>query len=408
MNFLNKFTFKYQIWSSLIAMMALALSIAIIFFTCLNSITNELTFSADLQSQINSAQTVVVLILIITGVLGSAIAFFISGQIRSLMVDIKTSLQNIASGDFSYKLNENRKGERGNISSLINTFTGQFNSMVTELKGASDELHHSSTQLSTVTLEASQNISQQHIETEQVAAAVEEMTATAQEIARNASSAADSAKHADDQARSGALISTEALGGMFQLVDDLNKASGVIQSLQTESNNISVVLDVIRGISEQTNLLALNAAIEAARAGEQGRGFAVVADEVRTLAGRTQESTDQIRELIESLQNGSSNAVDAMDNAIKKVTINNDQVENVAEALGGIAGEIGTINSMLDQMAAASEQQSATSDEISRNIASISMLAEKTSQGTEYINSAETEIGAVSSRLNKIISSFKV
>ena len=407
MNFLKKLTLKQQIWSGLIIMMALTASITIIFFATINTISSELSASEGLQSQIAAAQTGIALIFVISSIIGAAVAFLISTQIRSVMVDVKTSLQNMSNGDFSYKLDENSIGERGQISVLINNFSTQLNSMISELQSASNDLQHSSGQLSSITHDASQTVTQQHSETEQVATAVEEMTATAQEIARNAASAAESAKQADDGAKSGALISTEAMGGMFHLMEDLNKASAVIQSLQTESNNINVVLDVISGISEQTNLLALNAAIEAARAGEQGRGFAVVADEVRTLAGRTQESTNQIKELIESLQTGSTNAVNAMDNAIKEVNVNNEQVENVAEALGGIAGEIGNINNMLDQMAAASEQQSSTSEEISRNVVSISQLAEKTSQGTQQINSAETEIGAVSSRLNQIVSSFK-
>ena len=407
MNFLNTLTFKQQIWSALVIMLTLTFIIGGIFFTTISAINAELNVSASLQSQIFSAQSAISIILVMATIAGVIVAFFISKQIRSMMIDVKTSLQNMASGDFSYRLDENRMGERKQISILMNSFTSQLDSMIQELQNASNDLQNSSSQLSSVTQEASHNITQQHSETEQVAAAVEEMTATAQEIARNAASAAESAKQADEQARSGALVSTNALGGMFQLMEDLNKASDVITSLQSESSNINVVLDVISGISEQTNLLALNAAIEAARAGEQGRGFAVVADEVRTLAGRTQESTNQIKELIDSLQNGSSNAVEAMDNAIKEVNINNQQVEDVAEALGGIAGEIGNINNMLDQMAAASEQQSSTSEEISRNVASISQLAEKTSQGTQYIDSAETEISTVSARLNQITSSFK-
>jgi methyl-accepting chemotaxis protein len=407
MNFIKKMSIKRQIWAALIIMLGLTLSISTTFFLTINKINADLNLSKDLHNQIYTAQISIILILIVSAAVGVTIAFFISKQINNLLFDVKDSLQKISDGDFSAQLNENRIGEVGEISALINDFSKKLNFMISDLQSATNDLQHASGELFSITKETSSNISQQHSETEQVATAVEEMSATAQEIARNAASAADSAKQADEQAKSGALISTEAMGGMYHLITDLNNASDVIQKLQAESNNINVVLDVISGISEQTNLLALNAAIEAARAGEQGRGFAVVADEVRTLAGRTQESTDQIKELIDSLQVGSSNAVDAMNGAIEKVNVNNEQVENVAEALGGIAGEIGNINGMLDQMAAASEQQSSTADEISRNVVSISQLAEKTAQGTEHISSAESEIGTVSSRLNNTISSFK-
>jgi methyl-accepting chemotaxis protein len=408
MNLLKKLSLKHQIWASLITMLSLTLSIAALSFSLISNISSALSFDEQLQQKVTSQQFYMLLILAVTTIVGVTIAFFISRQISRLLFDIKNSLQNMSNGDFTYQLNEKRIGEVGEISTLINNFSSQLNAMIMELQGATDDLQTASGEMSSVTQETTHNITQQHSETEQVATAVEEMTATAQEIARNTASAAESAKQADEQSRAGALVSTEAMGGMFTLIEDLNKASSVIQKLQAESDNISVVLDVISNISEQTNLLALNAAIEAARAGEQGRGFAVVADEVRTLAGRTQESTEQIKGLIESLQTGSSNAVAAMDNAIKEVNVNNDQVEKVAEALGGIAGEIGNINSMLDQMAAASEQQSSTAEEISRNIVSISQLAEKTSQGTGHINSAEEKISTVSSRLNQIISSFKV
>ena len=365
------------------------------------------SLSRNLLKQINSSVFITLSILAVAIVAGIFIAWSNTKQIRTIVVEISNSLKHLSQGEFNFKLNDKRKGEVGKVAATINIFSDQLESMINDLTQSVDNLQSASNEMSSIVSETSDNILQQHRETEMVATAVEEMTATAQEVASSASTAATSASQANELTTSGALISTEALGGIGNLVNDLNNASDVVQTLRDESNNISIVLDVIRDISEQTNLLALNAAIEAARAGEQGRGFAVVADEVRTLASRTQESTDEIRNKIEELQHGAGNAVSVMDNAIKEANKNNDQVEKVAESLGEIAGEIQSINTQLDQMAAASEQQSATSEEISRNVVSISTLAEKTVQGTTHAKSAEDSLSMVTQSIQNVIAKFK-
>lgn len=372
-----------------------------------NQINSVKEGNTNLLSQVNTTKITLFVLLLSGLAIGALVASSSSKQINTLIDETHESLEKMSSGDFTIKLDENRLGEVGIVSKLLNDFSNQINRTISEMQSAVGSLQHASSEMSSATHETSENILQQHRETEQVATAVEQMTATSQEVANNAAAAAESASQADREAKSGALVSSEALGGINHLVNDLESASAVIQNLKHESENISVVLDVIRSISEQTNLLALNAAIEAARAGEQGRGFAVVADEVRTLASRTQESTDQIKELIDKLQSGSTDAVDAMANAIKEVHLNSDQVEKVAESLGSIAGEIANINSMIDQMAAASEQQSATAEEISSNVMSISRLAERTSQGTEHIKIADNDLKNVSQQLNTIIANFK-
>ncbi|WP_373416373.1 methyl-accepting chemotaxis protein [Pseudomonas sp. ABC1] len=234
------------------------------------------------------------------------------------------------------------------------------------------------------------------------------MSATVQEVARNASQTATASADADVESRSGVNVATQALEGIEALIQEIEKAAGVIHQVESDSANIGMILGVIKEIAEQTNLLALNAAIEAARAGEQGRGFAVVADEVRTLASRTQKSTEEIQAMIEQLQTGSRNAVQAMDSAQKRAQSGSECVGKAAQSLSVIATEVATINDMNTQIATAAEEQSAVAEEINRNINTISHIADSTSSGATQTSQISEELVQLAAELNRLVGQFKL
>ena len=363
--------------------------------------------NSDLIAKTKSSIAYIIIALICSVFVGIFAARFTSKQINTAVKELNTILNNILSGDFSKRMNENRGGDIGRLATTVNHFSQQLKKIIDEIKSSVSNLHQTSGNLTTVTQVISNNILQQNNETELVATAAEQMSSTSHEVAKNTASAADSAQKADSDAQTGSNKSNSAMSGIQHLVQNLKNSAEVIQTLQEDTTNISVVLDVIREISEQTNLLALNAAIEAARAGEQGRGFAVVADEVRTLASRTQESTDQIKEAIDRLQIGADNAVTAMRSSIEEANSNSEQVAEVASSLNQIKNEIMNINSVLTQVASASEQQSATANEIANSISSISNISAQTSDNTGALRTAEQDLGDVTHNLDNVISIFK-
>jgi len=259
-----------------------------------------------------------------------------------------------------------------------------------------------------ISQDSATNIDNQRRETEQVATAMNEMAATVQEVARNASEAAGAASHADNEAGAGRAVVRETTASIENLAHEVESAAQVVQQLANDSESIGAVLDVIKGIAEQTNLLALNAAIEAARAGEQGRGFAVVADEVRTLASRTQDSTKEIEGMIEQLQNGARNAVEVMENGREKARTGVDQTKQAVQALDAITKAVATINQMNTQIASAAEQQRATTEEMNRNIININQIAEQTATSAIQTTTASDELARLSAQLQSLVNQFKL
>ena len=310
--------------------------------------------------------------------------------------------------DLSRNIKVEAEDEVGAMGHAFNRMIQKFRGSLQAVASSTHQLTQVSDRVSNVADETLKVVMEQRSETDMVASAMNEMSSTVQEVARNAAQTASASRGADDESKNGALVATEALGGIEVLIREIENASKVIAKVESDSAGIGMVLDVIKGIAEQTNLLALNAAIEAARAGEQGRGFAVVADEVRTLASRTQQSTEEIQSMIERLQNGAGDAVRAMEAARTRAQGGSDQVEKAAENLAMIAGEGDTINDMNTQIATASEEQSAVAEEINRNITNISQIADKTSEGAKQTAQISEELVQLAAELERQVNRFKL
>ncbi|WP_455203429.1 methyl-accepting chemotaxis protein [Kaarinaea lacus] len=311
-------------------------------------------------------------------------------------------------GDLTKKLDASKRNEIGELAHWFNTFTDKIQLVVQEVVSATKSVNEAVVQMTKVTADTNNAMQRQQIQTEQVATAMNEMSATVAEVSKNAATASEEVKNSSAQANTGKQVVTQTIDSISNVATEVERAAEVIQVLEQDSENIGKVLDVIRNIAEQTNLLALNAAIEAARAGEQGRGFAVVADEVRTLASRTQESTQEIQTMIERLQTGAQEAVNVMDVGRSQVEASVDQAMNAGAALDSITTAVGTIADMSMQIASAAEQQSVVAEQINENVVVINESAQQTSQSTQLAASCSTELSGQVAKLQQLVSRFQV
>ncbi len=326
------------------------------------------------------------------------------------LLDGSTLMRELASGegDLTVQLPVPNQDEISALLAGINQFTSKLRVMVQDMVGSSQTLSGSAGELTVMMQESESRIEHQQHETSAVAAAITEMASTVHEVARNTANAAEAAQKANDSARSGHSTTEQAVKDINTLVTRIEDTAAVINRLNEDADQVGSVLEVIRGIAEQTNLLALNAAIEAARAGEQGRGFAVVADEVRTLAGRTQQSTEEIRDIIEKLQSGSVSAVEAMNTAQQSGQQGAQQVHSVAVALNEIRTLVQQINDMNTQIASATEEQSAVAEEISNNIARLNQIGQESAASSAESAQSSVNLAGVAQHLHEVASMFKV
>ncbi|WP_414860624.1 methyl-accepting chemotaxis protein [Pseudomonas cerasi] len=341
-------------------------------------------------------------------VLSILAAWVITRQITTPLQETLEVVERVASGDLSRNLKVDRKDELGKLQATIQRMTVSLRELVGGIRDGVTQIASAAEELSAVTEQTSAGVNSQKVETDQVATAMHEMTATVQEVARNAEEASEAAVAADRQARDGERVVNEAIAQIERLASAVGNSSEAMGALKQESDKIGSVLDVIKSVAEQTNLLALNAAIEAARAGEAGRGFAVVADEVRSLAQRTQKSTEEIEALIAGLQSGTQQATTVMDSSRELSTSSVELTRRAGGSLESITKTVSAIQAMNQQIAAAAEEQSATAEEINRSIINVRDVSEQTSAASEETAASSVELARLGNHLQVLVSRFTV
>lgn len=345
--------------------------------------------------------------LVVGGVILVALAMRVIASIRQAVDLLNNASSKMAAGDTTVRVDYQGRDELRSVAEAFNHMGERFGEALNEVGRATQQLAAASEQTSVVTEHTGESIRKQQNEIAQVATAMHEMHATAHEVAQSSSQAAEAANHADREANVGHEVAEQTISAIERLAQSVENATGVIESLARDSEEIGGVLDVIRSIAEQTNLLALNAAIEAARAGDAGRGFAVVADEVRSLASRTQQSTEEINDMIARLQTGASQAVTAMEDGREQARSGVEQTLRTTESLESIVQAISVINDMGAQIASAAEEQSAVSEEISRSITAINDLTAETTDGAVQTTEASQEVARLATELQSLVGRFK-
>ncbi|MGN2463997.1 methyl-accepting chemotaxis protein [Pseudomonas syringae] len=372
--------------------------------------SNDLITRQNKSRDADSAKSVQMIIAAtaLAMVLGILAAWVITRQITTPLQETLEVVERVASGDLSRNLKVDRKDELGKLQATIQRMTVSLRELVGGIRDGVTQIASAAEELSAVTEQTSAGVNSQKVETDQVATAMHEMTATVQEVARNAEEASEAAVAADRQARDGERVVNEAIAQIERLASAVGNSSEAMGALKQESDKIGSVLDVIKSVAEQTNLLALNAAIEAARAGEAGRGFAVVADEVRSLAQRTQKSTEEIEALIARLQSGTQQATTVMDSSRELSTSSVELTRRAGGSLANITKTVSSIQAMNQQIAAAAEEQSATAEEINRSIINVRDVSEQTSAASEETAASSVELARLGNHLQVLVSRFTV
>lgn len=373
----------------------------------IDNITNRAV--ANVQRVQSASLFSLITIALVSLLIGAFISKVIINNIVTPIKEVMNTLNDMAqNNDLTKRMNFSSNDEVGAMGKSFNMFVEKLQGLVAGIVDACEQLSKAAEKTSVVSVSTNQNIAQQKYETTKVASAITQMATKVQDVAVNAEKASVAASKGDHDSRTGKQAVDEIVISIDHLASEIINSTDVISKLKLDSENIGTVLDVIKNIAEQTNLLALNAAIEAARAGEQGRGFAVVADEVRSLAQKTQDSTHEIEKLISTLQQGSDNAVHSM--AQNKNSIDGlvSKAVNATDSLNAITQSVSSITEMNTLIASAAEQQSQVVKEINKNVDNIQQVSEDTAEGSEQVSQASQQIAGLSENLKAMVNQFNV
>ena len=365
----------------------------------------------QLQVRLEENRTQMVLLVAALLVVFLLIVYLYGGfyvSIRTTLKKLGQVMNQVAAGDMTVSFKAQSQDELGELGQVFNETVSKIHELIQRVGQTVIEVERQADRVQHVSGESNQAVAGQRAQIDLIATAMNEMSATAQEVAQSAAAAVGSAQSVNDETVSGRVLVESQVGSIQRLSGEIDQSVAVINKLASDSASISQVLDVIKGIAEQTNLLALNAAIEAARAGEQGRGFAVVADEVRNLAKRTQQSTEEIESMIAKLQGGVGAAVKAMNASHQMANTTVSESGKVQQALENILGAVGMIVDQNQQIATAAEEQTAVAQDIDQNIVEISQAGERTAEGASQTEQASRELSGLVARLKQLISAFRV